>query len=196
MAESLRGDTNKQTRDAIFADLKADVNMKLLYVAPEMMSKSNALLSALVNLHKKGKLTRIVIDEAHCISRFVKSYQGKFSKNLIFSSWGHDFRPDYSNLSSYFKDFRGVPIMALTATATPQAVIDIRQSLKIDNSAFFISSFVRSNISYDIMPKSAANFRKLIEHLKVNHSRSSGIIYCLSRFGFFQKFFSLLIFQK
>lgn len=71
--------------------------------------------------------------------------------------------------------------MALTATATPQAVLDIRQSLRVENSALFISSFVRSNLSYDVMPKSAANFRKLVDVLKASYPRSSGIIYCLSR---------------
>lgn len=72
--------------------------------------------------------------------------------------------------------------MPFEATATPQTVIDIQHSLKINNCAMFISSFVRSNLQYDIFPKSAANFKKIIDMLKTKYKSDSGIIYCLSRY--------------
>lgn len=74
--------------------------------------------------------------------------------------------------------------MALTATATPEVVMDIIGSLKLENPAFFISSFVRNNLEYMIRPKSENEFRNIITLIKKNYSKDSGIIYCLSRFVF------------
>lgn len=146
---------------------------------------SNHLKNVLSQLHKNGRLGRLVIDEAHCISRFAYFYRF-FKVNGYCFSWGHDFRPDYRKLAEYSRDFENprVPILALTATATPKTVIDMRKNLQIDNSHLFISSFVRSNLRYDLVPKSAASFKKNMETLKEKYPNDSGIVYCLSRLAF------------
>lgn len=135
-----------------------------------MLSASKLLKDTLSNLHRSSLLSCFVIDEAHCVSQ-----------------WGHDFRPDYFTMCDFFKTFHSpkVPILALTATATPKTIIDIRRLLGISNAKMFISSFVRSNIVYEVVPKSAAVFRKLINYIKQRYSASSGIIYCLSRYALF-----------
>ncbi|KAI6170968.1 ATP-dependent DNA helicase [Aphelenchoides bicaudatus] len=163
----LKGDTTKEERDEIFRDLYQQKPLtKLLYISPEMVNASMKLRNVLTRLHSKGLISRIVVDEAHCIS-----------------SWGHDFRPDYKTMSTFFQQFQKpkVPIIALTATATPRAVIDIRKNLNIEDSCMFISSFIRPNLQCDLVQKSAANFRKYIKLLQEKFPRGTGIIYCLSR---------------
>uniref|UniRef100_A0A0M3JID5 Helicase ATP-binding domain-containing protein n=1 Tax=Anisakis simplex TaxID=6269 RepID=A0A0M3JID5_ANISI len=94
-------------------------SITLLYVTPEKIAASDKLNNTFVSLHRRGLLTRFVIDEAHCISQ-----------------WGHDFRPDYTKLHSLRKVYANprVPIMALTATATPKIATDARDHLSITNS--------------------------------------------------------------
>lgn len=153
----------------IYADINStDPTIKLLYLTPEMLSASDAMRGTLKRLHQRRKLDRFVVDEAHCVSQ-----------------WGHDFRPDYAKLSDYFYDFRGsprVPVVALTATAPPNTVVDIRRILGMQQCRLFISSFVRDNLVYDILPKSAPMFKKVVDVLKSKYRDSSGIVYCLSRF--------------
>ncbi|CAD5215694.1 unnamed protein product [Bursaphelenchus okinawaensis] len=161
----LRSGLSRQETDRIFADLTSeDVNVRLLYVTPEMMGKSTTLRNTLIMLQKRGKLNRFVVDEAHCVSQ-----------------WGHDFRTDYVKLSDYFKEFGKVQVIGLTATATPNAVIDIRKVLRMSRSKLFISSFVRSNLIYDQVPKNPKSFQKVMALLKNKYPKQSGIVYCLSR---------------
>ena len=101
----------------IYFDLSsAEPQTKLLYVTPEKLSASEKLLTALRGLSNRQKLSRFVIDEAHCVSQ-----------------WGHDFRPDYKKLSALKQKFPNVPMMALTATATPRVRKDIVTQLKMKN---------------------------------------------------------------
>ncbi|KAK5970141.1 ATP-dependent DNA helicase [Trichostrongylus colubriformis] len=141
-------------------------DIKLLYVTPEKISASGRLASVFGSLHRRNFLTRFVIDEAHCVSQ-----------------WGHDFRPDYTKLQSLRRDYAQpkVPIIALTATATPKIVVDTRNHLGITDSKLFISSFVRSNLTYEIMPKAAKTFVNVIQRMRQLYPGKAGIVYCLSR---------------
>ncbi|VDP30733.1 unnamed protein product [Heligmosomoides polygyrus] len=124
------------------------------------------MASVFDNLHRRNFLTRFVIDEAHCVSQ-----------------WGHDFRPDYTKLRSLRRDYAQprVPIVALTATATPKIVADTRDHLSIQDSKLFISSFVRSNLTYEIVPKAAKTFINVVQRMKELYPGKAGIVYCLSR---------------
>jgi ATP-dependent DNA helicase RecQ len=132
-------------------------DIKILYVAPERL----ALPGFQRFLHSLD-VSLIAIDEAHCISE-----------------WGHDFRPDYRNLKSLRRDFPGVPVIALTATATEQVREDIVTQLGLDKPEIFISSFNRPNLTYTIEPKTEplGSLLNLLE----KHEGGSAIIYRFSR---------------
>ena len=131
--------------------------LKIIYIAPERLSVpgfEDFLHSLLINV--------IAIDEAHCISQ-----------------WGHDFRPDYRNLTVLRQNFPGVPIIALTATATEDVREDIIKQLSLEKPKMFISSFNRPNLSYEVLPKKES-FTSILELVR-EHKNSSVIIYCFSR---------------
>ncbi len=131
--------------------------VKLLYVAPESLTKESNL-----NFLKKANLSFVAVDEAHCISE-----------------WGHDFRPEYRKIKSIIKELGSIPIVALTATATPKVQIDIQKNLEMEDASVFQSSFNRTNLFYEVKPKKEAK-KQLIRVVK-EHKGESGIIYCLSR---------------
>lgn len=131
--------------------------LKLLYLAPERlaMPSTTAFLQAL-------KLSLFAIDEAHCISE-----------------WGHDFRPDYRNLRVLRERFPGVPLMALTATANPRVKEDILAQLQLEKGKVFQSSFLRSNLTYRVLPKKNA-FPRILAEVQARPGQAV-IIYCFSR---------------
>jgi ATP-dependent DNA helicase RecQ len=131
--------------------------IKILYVAPERLIMPEFQLFL-----KKIKVSLIAIDESHCISE-----------------WGHDFRPDYRNLQMLRNIFRGVPAMALTATATKKVREDIIYQLSLGNAKVFVSSFNRPNLSYAVLPKKDS-YDQLIQILREGKNQSA-IIYCFSR---------------
>ncbi|GGH19847.1 ATP-dependent DNA helicase RecQ [Alsobacter metallidurans] len=131
--------------------------LKLLYVTPERLV-SDAFLDFL----SRGRIALIAIDEAHCVSQ-----------------WGHDFRPEYMQLSVLAERFPGVPRMALTATADPQTREDLRRRLRLEEAPVYATSFDRPNIRYSIVPKQNPR-RQLLDFLQ-RHRGDAGIIYCLSR---------------
>ena len=132
---------------------------KLLFVAPETLSKSNT-----IEFLKKITVSFIAIDEAHCISE-----------------WGHDFRPEYRKIRDIIDQISSdIKIIALTATATPKVQDDIIKNLKIDNSKIFKSSFNRHNLYYEVRAKNESTDIDLLKFIKLNQNQS-GIIYCLSR---------------
>ncbi len=131
--------------------------LKLLYVAPESLVKEE-----FIDFLKKAKISFVAIDEAHCISE-----------------WGHDFRPEYRRIREILNHIDHVPIIALTATATPKVQLDIKQNLKIHDSKVVITSFNRHNLYYEIRPK-VDPVTQIIKFIKKNQGKS-GIVYCLSR---------------
>ena len=131
--------------------------VKLLYVAPESLTKEEN-----VAFLKKAKVCFVAIDEAHCISE-----------------WGHDFRPEYRRIKSIIEQLGNLPIIALTATATPKVQVDIQKNLQMEEANVFKSSFNRKNLYYEVRPKSETK-KQLIKYVK-QHKGKSGIIYCLSR---------------
>ncbi|CAG5118509.1 unnamed protein product, partial [Candidula unifasciata] len=138
---------------------------KLLYVTPEKLSASEKLLSCLDSLYRRQQLNRFVIDEAHCVSQ-----------------WGHDFRPDYKRLNVLRQRFPGVPVMALTATATPRVRKDIVHQLGMISPKWFMQSFNRPNLKYSVQNKKPSNATTdVIDIIKKRFPRDSGIVYCLSR---------------
>jgi ATP-dependent DNA helicase RecQ len=133
--------------------------VKLLYVSPErLFSGSNGWNSFL----EQANLSLVAVDEAHCVSQ-----------------WGHDFRPEYLKIGMLRTGFPAVPFLALTATADAQTRKDIADKLALQSPTWFISSFDRPNISYQVALRSDS-FQKLTDFL-ANRSSDSGIIYCLSR---------------
>ncbi|KAL3538533.1 hypothetical protein ACH5RR_001899 [Cinchona calisaya] len=149
----------------ILRELNADYcKYKLLYVTPEKVAKSDMLLRHLDNLHARGSLARIVIDEAHCVSQ-----------------WGHDFRPDYQCLGILKQKFPNVPALALTATATISVKEDVVQALGLVNCIVFKQSFNRPNLRYSVIPKTKKCMDDIDNFIKENHFDECGIIYCLSR---------------
>nr|CDJ94788.1 DNA RNA helicase and RQC and Helicase RNase D C-terminal domain containing protein [Haemonchus contortus] len=165
--EALTSDLSDDQQTSIYNRLMhCPPDIKLLYVTPEKISLSSKLANVFGSLHRQNFLARFVIDEAHCVSQ-----------------WGHDFRPDYTRLKSLRQEYAHpkVPIMALTATATPKIVADTRDHLGIVDSKLFISSFVRSNLTYEVVPKMAKTFENVINRMKQLYPGKAGIVYCLSR---------------
>ncbi|KAF6139378.1 hypothetical protein GIB67_026220 [Kingdonia uniflora] len=137
---------------------------KLLYVTPEKVAKSDVLLRHLESLHASESLSRIVIDEAHCVSQ-----------------WGHDFRPDYQSLGILKQKFPRTPVLALTATATASVKEDVVQALGLVNCIVFRQSFNRHNLRYSVMAKTKKCLDDINTFIKENHFNECGIVYCLSR---------------
>ncbi len=132
--------------------------LDLLYVAPERLATARCL-----ELLTRGKIALFAIDEAHCVSQ-----------------WGHDFRPEYLQLSVLHERFPDVPRIALTATADPQTRAEIITRLALDEAKIFVSSFDRPNIRYTIVDKDEAR-KQLLAFIRAHHDGDAGIVYCLSR---------------
>ncbi|MBI1395772.1 MAG: DNA helicase RecQ [Betaproteobacteria bacterium] len=132
--------------------------LDLLYVAPERLATSRCL-----DLLDRTRVALFAIDEAHCVSQ-----------------WGHDFRPEYLQLSVLHERFPDVPRVALTATADPQTRLEIVERLALEGARTFVSSFDRPNIRYAIVDKADAR-GQLLRFIRGEHAGESGIVYCLSR---------------
>lgn len=129
----------------------------VLYITPERLTMPKTL-----EFLKTVKINLFAIDEAHCISE-----------------WGHDFRPEYLRLNMLKKKFPDIPLIALTATATPKVQDDIITLLELGSCSSYISSFNRDNLYYEVRPKKDA-YNQIVRYLKT-HRKYSGIIYCQSR---------------
>jgi len=157
IAHFLNSSLNKADTLKVKKDV-TDGKTKLLYVAPETLTKDDNLA-----FFKDFKISFFAIDEAHCISE-----------------WGHDFRPEYRRLRPLIDSLGdNIPVMALTATATPKVQQDIQKNLGMQNANVFKSSFNRSNLYYEVRPKQNV-IKEIIKYVKQNAGKS-GIIYCLSR---------------
>lgn len=151
---------NSSLNKTEIAKVKSDVvagETKLLYVAPESLTKEEN-----IEFLKSVKIQFVAIDEAHCISE-----------------WGHDFRPEYRRLKTIIGQIADVPIIALTATATPKVQSDIQKNLGMVDARVYKASFNRPNLYYEVRPKKEVA-KQIIQYIRANAGKS-GIIYCLSR---------------
>jgi ATP-dependent DNA helicase RecQ len=156
-AQFLNSTLNKSEMNRVKNDVVNGV-CKLLYIAPESLTKADNL-----EFLKKAKISFVAVDEAHCISE-----------------WGHDFRPEYRKIKEIIENIDdNLPIIALTATATPKVQLDIKKSLDLEDNLTFKTSFNRANLYYEVRPKQNAK-KQLIKFL-AQHRGKSGIVYCLSR---------------
>lgn len=158
IAHVLNSSLNKTEIKQVKKDITSGIT-KLLYVAPESLTKEEN-----VTFLRSVQISFLAIDEAHCISE-----------------WGHDFRPEYRNLKSIIGRIGdNIPIIALTATATPKVQEDILKNLNIQDANVFKASFNRPNLFYEVRPKTKNVDADIIRFIKQNQGKS-GIVYCLSR---------------
>ena len=158
VAHFLNSSLSKSEINTVREDL-LNGKTKLLYVAPESLTKEEN-----VDFFKAINISFYAIDEAHCISE-----------------WGHDFRPEYRRIRNIIDSIGAkVPVIALTATATPKVQNDIQKNLGMDNAKVFISSFNRPNLYYEVREKTKNIDKEIVKFIKDNPGKS-GIIYCLSR---------------
>ena len=158
VAHVLNSSLNKTEVKRVKDDITSGIT-KLLYVAPESLTKEEY-----VDFLRTVKISFMAVDEAHCISE-----------------WVHDFRPEYRNLKTIIKRIGDdIPIVGLTATATPKVQEDILKSLGMPNAVTFKASFNRPNLYYEVRPKTKNVDADIIRFVKQNDGKS-GIIYCLSR---------------
>lgn len=149
-----KSETNKVKKEVLSG------KTKLLYVAPESLTKDEN-----IQFLRDANLSFVAIDEAHCISE-----------------WGHDFRPEYRKIKSIIGQIGSqLPIVALTATATPKVQQDIQRNLQMEEADIFKSSFNRPNLYYEVRAKVKNETKKQIIKFIKTHKGKSGIIYCLSR---------------
>jgi len=164
----LNGETEQNERSWLLGQLSNNggQGIELLYITPEMINKNQALVRALEDLHRRNKLARLVIDEAHCVSQ-----------------WGHDFRPDYKELGEVRAKIPGVPLMALTATATENVKVDVMHNLKMNGCEVFSQSFNRPNLTYEVRPKGKNDqvLASIADTITRFYKNQCGIVYCLSR---------------
>lgn len=175
----LSSTTTKEEASAVLRAVRDDVEApKLLYVTPERVAKSKTLLAALQHAYEQGRLSRLVVDEAHCCSTL-----------------GHDYRPDYNKLSICRRLFPRTPIMALTATLGRQALHDVLQILGLRpttppeaavarRTVYFRAPLHRANLRYAVMTRPAnalAAHQAMCAYIEQHHANESGIVYCLSR---------------
>ncbi|MGW1681244.1 DNA helicase RecQ [Saccharopolyspora sp. NPDC002376] len=146
----------EQRRDTEQAFVAGELD--LLYLAPERLN-----LDSTLELLDRGEVSLFAIDEAHCVAQ-----------------WGHDFRPDYLNLSVLHQRWPSVPRIALTATATPATRSEIATRLELTEARHFVADFDRPNIQYRIVPKNDPR-KQLLQFLRTEHAGDAGIIYRLSR---------------
>ena len=156
VAHYLNSSLSKADAERVKRDV-AEGATKLLYVAPESLTKPDNIAFL-----KSVRISFVAVDEAHCISE-----------------WGHDFRPEYRRIKPIIKGIADVPIMALTATATPKVQQDIQKNLDMTDAVVLKASFNRDNLFYEVRPKKEA-LKQIVRHC-LQQAGKSGIIYCLSR---------------
>ena len=157
-ASSSREEVNRVY--AAMIDTGNTSDMKLLYVTPEKLSKNKRFMSKLEKMYEVGRLSRIVIDEVHCVSQ-----------------WGHDFRPDYKILGIMKRQFPSVPILGLTATATAKVLADCQSILSFGPCLTFRASYNRKNLFYEVCHKPTsqkAQIEEIATLIKTKFSKQSG----------------------
>lgn len=159
VAHFLNSTLNKGEMKKVKEDILSG-KTKLLYVAPETLNKKEN-----IDFFNSTNISFVAVDEAHCISE-----------------WGHDFRPEYRNIRNMINSIGNVPVIALTATATPKVRSDIKKNLQIEAANEFITSFNRTNLYYEVRPKTTKDdsIKQIIQIIKSSPGKS-GIIYVQAR---------------
>jgi len=160
IAHFLNSSLNKGQMKEVKADISAG-HTKMLFIAPETLTKEEN-----IEFFKNSNISFVAVDEAHCISE-----------------WGHDFRPEYRRIKTMIKGINDkIPVMALTATATPKVQSDIVKNLDMENQNVFISSFNRDNLYYEVRPKrkKEQTIKEIVQFIKTMPGKS-GIIYVQAR---------------
>jgi len=173
-ATYLSSQQTETQRRAVLNELrKSPPSCKLLYITPEQLVKSGHLQALLGELHERNQFARLVIDEAHCVSQ-----------------WGHDFRPDYKKIGTVMRDlFPSVPVMALTATATPEVREDVIKILRMRNCRLSRSTFDRANLYWRVMEKPMGrtldgfplSLEFVADYIRQKHRHHCGIVYCATK---------------
>ena len=162
---TLYGDTLQSDKNLLYAKLLDNKDESIiLYTTPETLEYNQDFSNILRKIYKKNKIKRFVFDEAHTIS-----------------TWGHDFRPSYLKLDILRKNYKKVPITALTATATPEVKADIADILGLNNYEIITQSIIRNNLNIKIKKNSSNLQQKIVSLIKDNYLNQTGIIYCNSR---------------
>lgn len=161
----LNSTTSKEDfKRASSAMVDSNATLKLIYVTPEKLAKSKFFMSQIEKMYNAGRFSRLVIDEVHCCSE-----------------WGHDFRKDYNTLHIFKRQYPETPILGLTATATPQVILDMKKILNIPKCLVYKGSFYRPNLVYEIRPISNKDIMPdLADMITGRFHNQSGIIYCLT----------------
>jgi ATP-dependent DNA helicase RecQ len=160
IAHFLNSSLNKGQMKEVKADISSG-KTKMLFIAPETLTKDEN-----IEFFKNSNISFVAVDEAHCISE-----------------WGHDFRPEYRRIKMMIKGINEhIPVMALTATATPKVQTDIVKNLDMENENIFISSFNRDNLFYEVRPKRSKDqtIKEIVQFIKSTNGKS-GIIYVQAR---------------
>ncbi len=157
VAHCINSSLSKKVLDGVKEDI-LNGQTKLLYVAPESLTKEDT-----IEFLKGANISFYAVDEAHCISE-----------------WGHDFRPEYRRIRSIINDISPRPLIALTATATAKVELDILKNLGIESAQIFRSSFDRTNLYYQIKPKTDQIDKEIVKYI-LSQPGKSGIVYCMSR---------------
>ncbi len=160
----INGDINKKDLQTLYKKLKEITEYHLLYVTPEIITTDAKLILLLKELNKNNKFSRLVIDEAHCVS-----------------TWGHDFRSSYLNLETIKKMFTDVKVMALTATATPKVKEDIIKILDLNDPHIETSSFFRPNLNLKVINRNDTELSCLRNLIQKKYLNMCGVIYCHSQ---------------
>ncbi|CAJ0760766.1 12084_t:CDS:2 [Entrophospora sp. SA101] len=166
-ALSLYNEQEDNEKQNVYAELnKLKPSHKLFYLTPEMLNRNRKIISIIRGLYEKKQLARFAIDEAHCISK-----------------WGHDFRPDYKELCNLKKNYPEIPIIALTATATPKVKNEIINILGIQRCKVIQQGFNRKNLYYEVHEKDSSGDKALEYLVKLveSYKGKSGIIYCITK---------------
>lgn len=149
---------------AMNAMIDDSASLKLIYVTPEKLAKSKTFMSQVERMYQAGRFSRLVIDEVHCCSQ-----------------WGHDFRKDYNALHIFKREYPETPILGLTATATPQVILDIKKMLSIPKCIVYKGSFYRPNLVYEVRATSNKdNIPDIVDLITGRFYNQCGIIYCLT----------------
>ncbi len=157
--EAVMLNSSLSAREAMLAqEMIKSGQADIVYIAPERLLSESSLA-----LFQQTKISLIAIDEAHCVS-----------------SWGHDFRPEYTRITEFAEHFPKVPRIALTATADKPTRRDIITRLGLGDAEIFVANFDRPNISYAIVERNNPK-QQLLTFIKENHLQDSGIVYCISR---------------